>query len=224
LLSSAYRAADIMERFKYINLAGQYELYGNPSLKPERSVFAEYGFDLESGNFDFGLSLFANFINDYIAEKAESATLRRLENIETARILGAELQASALLPHDLKLSGSLSYLWGKDGANDQPLPGIAPWNARITLAYLPANGFRAELKHEHTAPQTRTPAGVAHSKRADITSVTLGYVREGRVTHDVSLSVTNIFDQERANYLANERGYTIWEPGLAASLNYTVKF
>jgi hypothetical protein len=36
--------------------------------------------------------------------------------------------------------------------------------------------------------------------------------------------VDNLFDQEYKNYLANERGYTIWEPGISASINYTFGF
>ncbi len=42
--------------------------------------------------------------------------------------------------------------------------------------------------------------------------------------HDLSLSLDNIFDTRYSNYLAHQRGYTVWEPGFAASLNYSVEF
>jgi hemoglobin/transferrin/lactoferrin receptor protein len=224
LVSSAYRAADIMERFKYINLAGLYELYGNPDLDPERSAFFEYKLGYDKGPIETSLSVFMNLISDYIAEKAETPSVRRLYNIESARIYGTEFSASYSFPRDFKLSGSLAYLYGDDRANDQPLPGVAPLDIKLSLEYSPPSGFWAGISHRRIGAQTRTPLGVSPSKKADVTSLQLGYLYAGRVTHDLSLVVDNLFDEEYKNYLANERGYTIWEPGLSASINYTFSF
>jgi hemoglobin/transferrin/lactoferrin receptor protein len=42
--------------------------------------------------------------------------------------------------------------------------------------------------------------------------------------HDISLSLNNIFDARYSNYLAHQRGYTVWEPGFAATLHYSIEF
>ncbi|MDR2460025.1 MAG: TonB-dependent receptor [Deltaproteobacteria bacterium] len=224
LLSSAYRAADIMERFKYINLAGQYELYGNPDLAPERSIFFEYQLDYYGDPFYLKFSIFANFIGNYIAERAESPTVRRLYNIASARIYGTELAAGITLPYGFDLNGSLTYLYGQDRANDQPLAQVAPFNALFSLEYHPLDAFWTRIEHRYIAPQTRTPAGVARSEKANITSLGFGFTIQGAAKHEISVSVDNIFDNQYHNYLANQRGYTIWEPGTSASINYTLNF
>ncbi|MDR1167212.1 MAG: TonB-dependent receptor [Deltaproteobacteria bacterium] len=225
LLSSAYRAADIMERFKYLALAGNLTIYGNPNLKPERGIFAEYELEYSGERLSSTISLFANFIRDYIAEQPESPTVRRTRNIATARILGAELEASFALPRDLSLEGSLSYLYGKDRENDAPLPGIAPFKSRLALEYRPANdSFWARVEEKYVAAQRRVPPGGEPSSHAFLTGLSVGYAFRGRVNHELSLTLDNIFDRESHNYLARERGYTIWEPGFNASINYALSF
>ena len=43
LAARGYRAASLEERYKYISLSGGVEKWGNPDLKPEESLFFEYG-------------------------------------------------------------------------------------------------------------------------------------------------------------------------------------
>jgi hemoglobin/transferrin/lactoferrin receptor protein len=40
LLASSYRAANVIDRFRYINLGNNLTIYGNPGLKPEQSLNA----------------------------------------------------------------------------------------------------------------------------------------------------------------------------------------
>jgi hemoglobin/transferrin/lactoferrin receptor protein len=110
LISSAYRAADLMERFKYISLGGNQSLYGEPTLKPEKSIFLEYSLDYINDNFSARLSLFSNIIKDYIAEKRESPTIIRLHNVRAARIMGAEISLDLRFHPSFNFYGNLSVI------------------------------------------------------------------------------------------------------------------
>lgn len=225
LLASSYRAADIMERFKYINLGGGREMLGNPELDPEQSYYAEYGLRYTSAPFTADLRLFANFVTDYIAEKQQSPTLITLDNVDDARIFGAELEARWNFSDYFGLYGSVTALYGRDEEKNQPLAGVAPLTGTIGIDFNHDTGLWARLETVMTARQNRTPDGVDHSAGYMTVNFALGYAFEvGRTKHDISLTVDNLFDARYYNYLAQTRGYDVWEPGLAFGLNYSVDF
>lgn len=224
LLSSGYRAADIMERFKYISLGG-IDIYGNPELKPERSWHAEYGLRFDGELVNAELRLFADIIGNYIAEKASGPTQRRLENVAAARIYGAELEARWQCTQYLALLGNMTWLYGEDRENKEPLPGVAPLSGLAGLEITPGYGFRARLDGRFIARQSRAPKGVAHTPGAATLNASLGYAFEAAgFAHDISLAGDNLLDASYHNYLAHERGQTLWEPGIAVRVNYSLSF
>lgn len=224
LLSSAYRAADLMERFKYISLGGGINLHGEPTLKPERSLFGEYAIAYEGEGFSARLSLFLNMIDDYIAERRVSPTEIRLRNVRAARIWGAELSLSKPLGHGMTLNGDISFLEGRDRENDRPLPGIAPMNANVSFEYRTNSPFWARAEQRFIASQPRTPEGVERSEAAFVTNLAFGITYGETVRHEFAISFNNIFDNKYQNYLAHERGLTIWEPGVSAQISYALVF
>lgn len=225
LLATSYRAADLMERFKYVNLGGSLgALYGNPNLDPEQTYYAEYGLRYDRKTFHAGMRLFANIITDYIAEKRVSATRIELENVDDARIYGAELDARWQFHPHWALYGDMTALYGRDRENDQALPGVAPLSGQIGLDYK-RRGFWANLNSRMIAPQNSTPANVETTKGVILLNAAVGYRFESQgMKHDFSLTLDNIFDSRYYNYLAHQRGYRVWEPGIAVALNYNVSF
>ncbi len=225
LLASSYRAADLMERFKYINLGGGRELYGNPNLDPEQSLYAEYGLHYAKNPFSADLRLFVNFVTNYIAEKQQSPTVIMLENVDDARIYGAELEARWQFAEHWGLYGNLSALYGRDEEKNQPLPGIAPLTGTIGVDYTHSSGLWARVESVMTAPQHEKPQGVDYSPGYMTMNVAAGYAFAiGPTKHEISIGVDNLFDARYYNYLANMRGYDVWEPGLSFFANYSVDF
>ncbi|MDR1243295.1 MAG: TonB-dependent receptor, partial [Deltaproteobacteria bacterium] len=225
LLASSYRAADVMERFKYINLAGGVSLFGNPDLDPERSLYAEYGLRYDEKPLKAELRLFANIVTDYIAEKSVNATTRRMENVDDARIYGAELEARWQFLDNWALFGNATGLYGKDENTGRALPGVSPVSGRVGIDFSHENGFWAKADTLMIAPQRHTPEGVDDTKGIITLNAAAGWRFEtGRLKHDISLVIDNILDTRYYNYLAHQRGYTVWEPGISASLNYSVTF
>lgn len=225
LLATSYRAADLMERFKYVNLGGSLgALYGNPGLDPEQTYYAEYGVRYDRKTFHAGMRLFANMITDYIAEKRVSPTRIELDNVDDARIYGAELDARWQFHRHWALYGDVTALRGRDKENDQALAGVAPVSGQIGVDYK-KGGFWANVNSRMIAPQHATPANVEDSKGVILLNAALGYRFELQgLKHDFSLTLDNIFDSQYDNYLAHQRGYQVWEPGIALALNYSVSF
>ncbi|MDR2077199.1 MAG: TonB-dependent receptor [Desulfovibrio sp.] len=225
LLASSYRAADVMERFKYIDLGGGQILLGNPELDPEQTIYAEYGLHYDRRPFRADLRLFANIVTDYIAERAVDSTTRVMDNVDDARIYGAELEARWQFLDDWGLFGNLTGLYSRDENTGRALPGVAPVSGRTGIDFSHGSGFWARADTFLLAPQRHTPDDVTGTKGVITLNAAAGYRFEtGGLKHDISLVIDNILDTRYSNYLAHQRGYTIWEPGIAASLNYSVEF
>jgi hemoglobin/transferrin/lactoferrin receptor protein len=224
LLASSYRAADLMERFKYVNLGGGVELYGNPKLEPEQSLFAEYGLRYDQKPFRADLRLFANIVTNYIAEKRVSPTRIELDNVDDARIYGVEFDFRRQFLDHWGLYGDVTVLQGRDGTQ-KTLPGVAPVSGKLGVDYTHSNGFWAKVEGVGIAPQYDRPKGVAATDGVVTMNTAMGYrFQTAALKHDLSLSLNNILDARYYNYLAQQRGYRVWEPGFSASLNYSIEF
>ena len=129
---------------RFENLQQGYVVEPNPNLEPEKSKSFETGL---RGNFDegsFDVAVFYNKYRDFIDEDnvtpgydIESFQSR---NIKHATIKGFELKGQLQLdalgaPHGLYTQGSVSYLWGKNNDNGQPLNSINPLTGVLGLGY-----------------------------------------------------------------------------------------
>ena len=225
LLASSYRAADMMERFKYINLGGGLELYGNPKLDPEQSLYAEYGLHYDQKPFRADLRLFVNTVTNYIAEKNVSAQRIELDNVSEARIYGVEFDSRWQFLDKWGLYGNVTALHGRDERKKQALPGVAPVSGKIGVDFTHPLGFWAKIEGVGIAPQPYRPDGVKAANGVITMNAAAGCrFQTAGLKHDISLSLNNIFDVRYSNYLAQQRGYRVWEPGFAAMLNYSVEF
>lgn len=225
LFASSYRAADLLERFKYITLGNNTTLYGNPNLDPEQSFYAEHGLSYDATPFKADLRLFANIVTDYIAEKQVDDTRRELDNVDDARIYGAELDLRWNFADEWGVYGSVAALYGRDEEAGQALPNIAPIAGKIGIDVTRASGFWARLESDAIAPQRHTPDGVDGTKGVILLGAAAGYsFHTGAAKHTISFVVDNIFDTRHHNYLAHQRGYTVWQPGFSAMANYGIEF
>jgi hemoglobin/transferrin/lactoferrin receptor protein len=225
LLASSYRAADIMERFKYIDLGGGLILQGNPELDPEQTMYAEYGLHYDQHPLRADLRLFANIVTDYIAEKPSVQNTRIMDNVEDARIYGAELDARWQFLDNWGLFGQITALYSRDENTGRALPGVAPVSGRLGVDFSHDSGFWARVDSLMIAPQRHVPDDVAPTKGVMTLNAAAGYRFEAAgLKQDISLVLENICDTRYYNYLAHQRGYTVWETGIAAALNYSLEF
>lgn len=225
LAAASYRAPDIMERFKSINLGGGVTLTGNPDLDPEKSRCLEYTLRYAQQNFSASANAFANWVDDLITEHRVSATNITMENVGKARIVGTEAQAEWRFAPRYTLYGNVAWLSGKDTSADEPLPSIAPLTGTAGLRYDRGNGFWALGEIECAADRTTGPDDVEDLPGWGTANLAAGYGTDsGRLHHEIALHLRNLLDRRYVNALANSRGMTVLEPGFNAEVLYTVSF
>lgn len=224
LVASSYRAADILERYKYINLSGGQVLYGTPGLKPEQSLYSEYAVHLRTKPLKADVRLFFNEIHNLIAEKRINATRLEMSNIGKARIYGAEIEGTWRFYDQWSLSATVAALKGRDESKDQALRGVAPVSGTAGIDYTTKNWW-ARVDTRWAADQSDTPPDVARTKAYATLNASTGITFTAfGLDQELNLNVTNILDSKYRNYLANSRGIVLHESGLAASLTYSVEF
>lgn len=215
ITASSYRAPDLMDRFKYINLGGGIELFGNPDLDPERSLFFEYGFHYTDAALKFSASAYLNCLDDLITETIVSSTEHRMMNVDEARIYGGEIEAEYFITPRLSALAYVAYTHGENTKIDEPLPFISPLNGLFGIRYDTTTGFWTSLELEWAADQDRTPQGAQESDGWDRLNFRMGH----RFTlwgkrQELMVGIDNFFDQEITNHLSTSRGMELMEPGI----------
>ncbi len=214
--AASYRAPDLMDRYKYIALGGGMEKYGNPDLDPERSYFLEWGGHYHAKDLSLSAALYANFIDDMITEKRISPKKFQMENVEEARIYGAELSAQCQFASRFLLYGNLAVTKGTNETNNQDLAFIPPVNGLAGISYHAGDtGLYGDLhldwacKQDKVAPKEQTTDGWATINAKVGYKMVLGATR-----HDVVLGVDNLLDKQYRNHLSTSRGVDLAEPGI----------
>jgi hemoglobin/transferrin/lactoferrin receptor protein len=215
ITASSYRAPDLMDRFKYINLGGGVELFGNPDLDPERSLFFEYGLHYIDKVLKFSASTYLNRLDDLITETIVSSTEHRMMNVDKAQIYGGELEAEYFITPCLSVQAYVAYTHGENTEIDEPLPFIAPLNGLFGIRYDTTMGFWTRLEFEWAADQDRTPQGVLESDGWDRINFRMGsrFILWGK-SQELMCGIDNLFDEEIFNHLSTSRGMELMEPGI----------
>ncbi|WP_108478674.1 MULTISPECIES: TonB-dependent receptor domain-containing protein [Providencia] len=132
-VSQAFRAPTLREISKGYGTStegGKGIIYGNPDLKPEKSLSEEIGiaYDHESG-FNASLTLFntdfKNKLTSYSLNKSDPAhsnlTLYTYDNVGEANIKGVEVATGIPIAQDWKLSLNYTYTDSERKSNDEKL-------------------------------------------------------------------------------------------------------
>lgn len=223
--ASSYRSPDLFDRFKYVSLGGGRELYGNPDLDAEQSLYGEYGVHYSGPAVRANVALFVNHVRDLIQAQPVSPTREEMQNVSAARLRGAEADAEWRFAHGWQAYGHVAFVDGEDQTADQYLRFTPPLNGLAGLRHDLDCGAWAALETAWAARQDHTPPDTAHSDAWATVNLRIGYgFTQGRVRHDLVLSVENLLDRDVHNYLATSRGMELLEPGLSTALLWRVGF
>ncbi len=224
--AASYRAPDLMDRYKYIALGGGIEKYGNPDLDPERSYFLEWGYHYITDTLSLSTSLYANFLDDMITERRVSPKRFEMDNIEEARLYGAELSGQWQFAPAFLLYASLAYTRGNNESNDQDLPFIPPVNGLVGLSYHPGEtGFYGDINVDWAGKQNKVAPKEPETDGWATINAKIGYkLVTGSTTHDIVLGVTNLLDEQYSNHLSTSRGLELAEPGINVYAAWKMEF
>ncbi len=198
---------------------------GNPSLDQEYGYGAEI-FSYHRNENVFGMMNFFYYdFQNYISYRntgeinyQQLLPIYKASGIK-ARLAGAELSADFILPGHLTLSGNISYTYGENMDENNPLPMIPPVKGFGELAFKP-NGFAAALKAEFAGPQKRVDS---FEESTDGYVIFGGYLQykfmSGSFVHSVVANFDNIFNTTYRNHLSRIKSI-MPEPGFNLRLIY----
>ncbi len=239
-LGMATRSPGITER--YINQfpvgLDPYEVLGNPDLNPEVNNQLDLVFQYETQNTGININLFTSVLRDYISSEIRSDLspampsspgVRQFVNIKKAAMAGFEVswmqQYTKVLSHDL----SMSYTYGQNQSQNEPLPEIPPFEFRYRmLGSFVENRLQPQISLRHVLKQDRIAASYGETETPGFTVV------DAKVKWHINSFITttggvqNLFDTAYYEHLSRSvRGTTaraIYSPGRNYYLTLTINF
>ncbi|MBA5682229.1 TonB-dependent hemoglobin/transferrin/lactoferrin family receptor [Photobacterium damselae subsp. damselae] len=144
--TQGFRAPTIHELYyDKENLAHGYKVISNPNLKPEESDAVELGLRLNGHLGSVATSVFynnyKNFIKEVTTYDSNDIQITTNENVDKAKIYGAELKTSIWLDEALNApmgtyaNFSVAYTRGEDKKTGRELDTVAPLTAVLGLGY-----------------------------------------------------------------------------------------
>ena len=246
-LSEGYRSASLLERYLSYPYSDGFTWVSNPQLDPERNRTFELGARGQIGATNYSVAVYESRIRDYIGGQVLLNTpifkVKDTVNLDRVRIRGAEFT----LDHDLG-NGLNAFAWGtwlrgdnRDPAFDEPLYQTPPPELSVGLEQRQARGWQWLGQVRGVSGQSRTAdlfsAGTERETSGFATAdAQVGYrfgPSAGFRGHELTLSVTNLFDRdyrEHVNAMIEDRidpangAQDIKAPGRSVGLFWNATF
>lgn len=205
---------------------GQFTIIGNPDLKPEINTSYEIGAEYRPGIWALRGTLFQNDLKDLIQTLCTSACGRRgqerrtYQNIDRARIQGAELGGEVTPLETLTLSANYTWMVTENRVTGLSLAERPRHAGNVSAEWTPVAAVTARVRGEYVGRQTVYSSNVANIL-PDYTLWSMDVA--WRLTDGVTLraNVENIGDEELA---AQSALYSYAEPGRCYNLGLSVSF
>lgn len=132
-LGRGFRAPDFKELYlSFVNDAAGYAVYGNPELRPERSLSTSVGTEWTGARSFVRAAAFQSEYRDFIETRAPDATgTYTYGNIARGWTRGVELEGG-VLAGEWRLEAGADRLWTRDEGTGRTLLGRTPFSARGT--------------------------------------------------------------------------------------------
>lgn len=205
--NTAFRAPNIND----ISSFGSFD-YGieipSENLNPEKTLTFEAGYKKLNRRFSLSVFVFNTRIKDQIVrvqseyngdEYYEGERVYTKENVAKSNIVGIEEELGFKLNSQFSFINSITWLYGKNLENDEPMRRIPPLNGKLALRYL-KSGLFSELEFLFATKQDQLSSGDIDDHRIpdggtpgwDILNFKLGYSWKNISFHS---GIQNIFNQ-----------------------------
>lgn len=238
-LGMATRSPGITER--YINQfpvgLDPYEMLGNPDLKPEVNNQLDLVFQYQTQKTGIDFTVFTSVLRDYISSEKVPDTpamptspgVRQFMNIKNAMMAGFEMswlqEYSRFLRHNL----TMSYTYGQNQTQEEPLPEIPPFEFRYSLMGNFVNDkIHPELALRSSFKQDRIATSYGETETPGFTVVDAKLMWDINSNIVATGGVENLFDTAYYEHLSRSvRGADarpIYSPGRSFYLTLTFNF
>jgi outer membrane receptor protein involved in Fe transport len=139
-ISNGFRAPNIDDMGTLGIVDFRYEIPAY-DLKPEKSINYEIGYKLSLPKFQANFAAYYMDLNQLITrtkvagDTIDGYQVYKKENVGEAYITGAEAAFLWKIVPGLDLNSSISYTYGQNVTNDEPLRRVPPFNGKIAATY-----------------------------------------------------------------------------------------
>ncbi|WP_461597542.1 TonB-dependent receptor plug domain-containing protein [Winogradskyella sp.] len=206
------RAPSVSEGYGFFlfNSFDNYDYIGNPNLKNEKALEANFSFSKTYDKFKIGLESSYFYIMDYIigdiAQNVSSMTIgangvRVYTALDNASIFDVYVNSSYTISARFSVNGTVGYNYGK-GSNSENLPLIRPFSYFAELNYNKPK-FNASLQLDGNGNQSNYSSFYGENETASyaILNLNLGnafYGEKGRTI--LKYGIENILDANYSTY------------------------
>ncbi|HLP94356.1 MAG TPA: TonB-dependent receptor [Saprospiraceae bacterium] len=190
----------------------------NYQLKPERSTHFQMGYKWQSSSIQGAAYLYRNELRDLITrvkqdtQMMQGYPLYQKENSGRAYIQGFEADGKYLINQRWSLAGSLTYTYGQNVSDNEPVRRIPPAFGRVALEFKPEFG-QITAEWIGAAKQTRLAKGDQDDNRIPKGGtpgwqlLNLHFEYEWKPAILVQVSMLNIFNQDYRTHGSGINGY-----------------
>lgn len=206
------RAPSVSEGYGFylFNSFDNYDYIGNPNLKDEKALEANFSFKQKFNNFEIGVQSAYFYIMDYIigdiAPNVSSMTIgangvRVYNALDNASIFDVYLNSSYKISERFAVNGTVGYNYGK-GSNGEHLPLIRPFSYFAEVNYNTPK-FNAALQLDGNGNQSQFSSQYGENKTASYAVLNLNfgnafYSKQGKTI--LKYGVENILDANYSTY------------------------
>lgn len=205
---------------------GRCVVAGNPELKPETALSYELGTLYQSPQFEAGINLFLNDIDDMILADnwrvGHRPTVLTYYNVDSARTRGIELFSSLPLSESLELSANYTLTDARDRDRDtgEELRQVPRHTGNLSLNWSITPRWQTQLGYEYVGSQVlRNTISNTDVEAADYHLLNLG--TQYQLSKELTLSggVKNLGDSRRDS-VARDADNILQSRSLYAGLSY----
>lgn len=234
----AQRSGSLTERFINLFPVGNdnYEILGNPNVKPEINNQADLIFTFSREEVFFQTNVFYAYLHDYISgiirpdimpSSMKSPGVRQIQNLEHAMKAGFESRFNWKFLPQLRSEMAVAYTYAEDLDTKKPLPEIFPLDFRWKMqADLSPVIF--SVNYRYAAAQNRVDPSFGELQTPAFSVVDLHGKYEVFRNAFIDAEVSNLFDNAYAEHLnrtlTGNRSVRILERGRSFNLGFTYSF
>lgn len=234
-LGRSQRSGSLTERFINYFPVGldPYELVGNPAIKPEANQQLDLRFQIDQQQTRLQISAFASYLTNFITSEIRddlsprmptAPGVRQFVNRDEAFLLGGELRWEQLWHQRFGHSLSLAYTYGQDAELSEPLPEIAPFDARLSLwSSLWEDKLRPELSLRYVAEQARVSEVFGETQTPEFVTLDLALRATPFKNWAFSAGIRNLLDETYYEHLNRSVRATGMPPLWATGRNAFVR-
>ncbi|WP_313216794.1 TonB-dependent receptor domain-containing protein, partial [Soonwooa sp.] len=237
-LGRAQRSGSLTERFINRFPVGNdnYDVVGNPLVKPETNNQADIIYTFHTSNFHFQTDVFYAFMQNYISavvnpdiksNSMQSPGVRQIQNIEKAMKAGVEARLQWQFLPNYKTDIAVAYTYAEDLDKKMPLAEIAPLNLKWNFEGQ-YQQFSYGINYRFSGAQNRVNTDFKELKTPDFSVIDL-YTNFKIQQHiKFQVEVSNLFNRAYAEHLSrtlsSNNQQRILERGRSFNLGVFVNF